>query len=190
MIRDANAGTKERPILDIGCGRGEWLELLKDEELIARGVDINRILMEQNRIKGFDVLEADGIEYLASIEEESLGAVTAFQLVEHLPFEKLIQLLDETVRVLMPEGIAIFETPNPENILVGACHFYADPTHKNPLPNYMMKFMAENRGLCRVEILRLHPFPEEFKVTGSELAERFNEHFYGPRDYAIIGYKV
>jgi SAM-dependent methyltransferase len=190
MLKDAHAGSTDRPVLDIGCGRGEWLELLKEERLTAKGVDMNRLLIEQNHDRGFDVIEADGIEYLRSLSDASIGGVTAFHLIEHLPFHVLIELLDETVRVLKPGGIAIFETPNPENVLVGSCHFYADPTHRNPLPIPTMKFMAEHRGFCRVEILRLHPFPEEFKVTGTEVAERFNKHFYGPRDYAIIGYKV
>jgi len=190
MLKDTDAGSPDQPVLDIGCGRGEWLELLREEGLAAKGVDMNRLLVKQNRARGYDVTEADGIEYLRSINDASIGAVTAFHLIEHLPFHTLIQFLDESVRVLESGGIAIFETPNPENVLVGACHFYADPTHRNPLPIPTMKFMAEHRGLCRVEILRLHPFPEEFKVAGSEVAERFSEHFYGPRDYAIIGYKV
>jgi O-antigen chain-terminating methyltransferase len=190
MLKDAHVGSADRPILDIGCGRGEWLELLKEEGMNAKGVDMNRLLVEENRQRGYDVTEADAIEYLRTINDASIGGVTAFHLIEHLPFHTLIHLLDETVRILKPGGIAIFETPNPENVLVGACHFYTDPTHRNPLPIPLMKFLAEHRGLTRVDIMRLHPFPEEFKLAGSELAERFNEYFYGPRDYAIIGYKV
>ncbi len=190
MLKEVNAGSSDRPVLDIGCGRGEWLELLKEEGIAAKGVDMNRLLVEQNLARGLDVTESDGIEYLRTLNDSSIGGVTAFHLIEHLPFQILIQLLDETVRVLRSGGIAIFETPNPENVLVGACHFYADPTHRNPLPIPTMKFLAEHRGLCRVEFMRLHPFPDEFKMTGSELAQRFNEHFYGPRDYAIIGYKA
>jgi hypothetical protein len=98
--------------------------------------------------------------------------------------------LDETVRVLKPGGIAIFETPNPQNVLVGSCNFYMDPTHRNPLPSPMLRFLAEARGLCRVSVLDLHPYPEAFHLDGSELATRFNQYFYGPQDYAVIGWKV
>jgi len=190
ILKNAHAGSAERPVLDIGCGRGEWLELLKEESFAAIGVDMNRLLVERNISQGLDVIEGDAISYLSGIRDSSLGAMTAFHLIEHLNFDSLICLLDETVRVLKPGGVAIFETPNPENMLVGACHFYSDPTHRNPLPIPTMKFLAEHRGLCRVEFLRLHPFPEGYKMKGSELAERFNEYFYGPRDYAIIGYRA
>jgi len=189
MIKAAGAGTPERPVLDVGCGRGEWLDLLREEQLIGKGVDLNRVLVEENKQHGLNVDEGDVIAYLSSLPSESIGAVTGFHLIEHLPFEALIQLIDETIRVLKPGGLAVFETPNPENILVGACHFYADPTHKNPIPAYVAKFMVEYRGLSRVEIKYLNPFPENFKLHDGELGERFNLFFYGPRDYAVIGYK-
>jgi O-antigen chain-terminating methyltransferase len=96
------------------------------------------------------------------------------------------------VRVLKPSGLAIFETPNPQNVLVGSCNFYMDPTHCKPLPSAMIKFMAEARGLCRVQIINLHPYEEAFRVQGeqSELLRQFNEYFYGPRNYAVLGYKA
>jgi ubiquinone/menaquinone biosynthesis C-methylase UbiE len=104
----------------------------------------------------------------------------------------MIKLLDETVRVMKPGGVAVFETPNPENVLVGSYTFYLDPTHRNPLPSAVIKFLAEARGLCRVEIMNLHPHLEAFKVeeAGLEVAKRFNEYFYGPQDYAMIGWKA
>ncbi len=192
LVREAEAGTEKRPILDLGCGRGEWLEVLKEEGFQVRGLDINSVLVEQCFKRGMDVVEGDVTEYLNKLPDNSLGAVTGFHIIEHLPFGVLIQLLDETVRVLKPGGLAIFETPNPENILVGACNFYFDPTHRNPLPPGMMKFLAESRGLCRVEIKLLHPDIEAAKVPddGSELTKRFNEYFHGPRDYAVVGYKA
>ena len=92
--------------------------------------------------------------------------------------------------MLAPDGVAIFETPNPQNITVGSCNFYLDPTHQRPLPSATIKFLAEARGLCRVEVLNLHPYPAAFKVDGADLAERFNEFFYGPQDYAVVGWKA
>ena len=190
LLESAKAGKEKRPILDLGCGRGEWLELLQEVGLLARGVDFNSILVEQCRERGLEVIESEMMTFLRKLPEASLGAVTGFHIIEHLSFEILIKLLDETVRVLKPGGIAIFETPNPNNILVGSCNFYLDPTHKKPLPSSMMKFIAEARSLCRVEIMNLHPFPESYRLSGSDLAERMNEYFYGPQDYALIGWKA
>ena len=192
LVRKAKAGTDKRPILDVGCGRGEWLELLEEEGLTARGLDINRILIEQCRERGLDVTEGEAIGYLRNLPDASLEAVTAFHLIEHLPFKVLMQFLGETVRVLKSGGLAVFETPNPENILVGACNFYYDPTHRNPLPPAMIKFLVESRGLCQVKIKRLHPYGSAIRIPddGSKLVGRFNEYFYAPQDYAVIGYKV
>ena len=192
LVKEANAGTIERPILDIGCGRGEWLELLKEEGFKAQGLDLNRVLIEQCRERGIAVVESDVFEYLHTLPDASLGALTGLHIIEHLPLGALIKLIDETVRVLKPGGVAIFESPNPENILVGACTFYFDPTHCNPLPPLMIKFLVESRGLCQVEIKRLHPYDTASRVpdNSSELAKRFNEYFYGPQDYAVVGYKA
>jgi O-antigen chain-terminating methyltransferase len=173
----------------LGCGRGEWLEVLKEEGLKAHGVDINRILVEQCREYGLDVVEGELIHYLQSLPGSSHGAVTGFHIIEHLELKLLLNLIDETIRILKPGSVAIFETPNPENVLVGSCNFYLDPTHNKPLPSPMMKFLAEARGLCRVEILNLHPRTNPSKINGSDLVERFNEYFYGPQDYALIGFK-
>ena len=181
------------PILDAGCGRGEWLDLLREQHLQASGVDLNRVLLAICRERGLPVEEADAIEYLRSLPEASLGAVTAFHLIEHLPLPRLLDLLDAAVRALKPGGVAVFETPNPNNIFVSSRYFYLDPTHRHPIPPQLGRFLAEARGLRRVEILELHPWPEAHHVdtrTGGEVAGRFNECFYGPQDYAIIGWKA
>lgn len=189
LLEEAKVGTPDSPIVDVGCGRGEWLELLHESGYTARGMDINRIMLEQCVARGLSVIEADVIAYLRSVADNSLGAVTGFHIIEHLPFAVLINLFDEAVRVLKPGGIVIFETPNPENVLVGSHTFYLDPTHRNPLPSAMIKFMAESRDLCRVVIMNLHPYLENQRLDGSPLAERFSNYFYGPQDYAVIGYK-
>jgi 2-polyprenyl-3-methyl-5-hydroxy-6-metoxy-1,4-benzoquinol methylase len=190
-LKQAQLGTDEMPVLDVGCGRGEWLELLKEQNLRAQGVDMNRILVGECQRQGLEVIERDVIVYLRTLPDASLGAVTGFHIIEHLPFEVLVKLMDETVRVLKPGGVAIFETPNPENVLVGSCTFYLDPTHRNPLPSAVVKFMAEARGLCRVEVMPLHAL-EAYRVeeAGLEITKRFNEYFYGPQDYAVVGWKA
>lgn len=185
-----NTIAREYPMLDLGCGRGEWLELLKDNGFTALGIDINTSAIAQCRNRHLEVIQSDAIQYLKSLPESSISLVTGFHIIEHLPFETLIELLDEIVRVLHPGGLTILETPNPENVLVGSHTFYLDPTHKNPLPSLVTQFLAEMRGLSKAEILKLHPYPQESRVSGSDLAERFNEHFYGAQDYALVAYKA
>ena len=192
MLQAAKVKSEASPVVDLGCGRGEWLELLQEEGFRARGVDQNHILVEECVGAGFDVVEGDVLTYLCSLRDQSIGAVTGFHIMEHLPFERLLKLFDETVRVLRPGGIAIFETPNPQNVLVSTLEFYIDPTHRSPLPGALVKFIAEVKGLERVELLPLHPFPEAHRVqeVDLEVSRRFNELFYGARDYAVIGWKT
>ena len=176
-------------VLDIGCGRGEWLELMHAEGIEARGVDNNRIVVEQCRSAGLKVVEEDALVHLRSLPDESLDAVTTFHLVEHLPFETLVRLLNEIVRTLKPEGILIVETPNPENFMVASCSFYADPTHRNPIPIQTLRFLLESRGLTEINVLRLRPW-DAAKIEGdSELIKRFNEYFYSAPDYGITAKK-
>jgi O-antigen chain-terminating methyltransferase len=185
-----HAGTSDAPVLDIGCGRGEWLELLGENGLAARGVDLNALFVEQCRNHGFEVIHGDAVACLAALPDGALGAVTGFHIAEHLPFDTLVGLLDEVLRVLRPGGTLILETPNPENLLVGALNFYDDPTHRNPLTPRAMDFLARQRGYSATEILRLNPYPPSFHVVDpSPLAERFNGLFYGPQDYALIAVK-
>jgi len=192
LLQQSQLGTETRPVLDVGCGRGEWLELLQEEGLWGQGVDRNRVLIEQCRRRGLEVIESDVLTYLHSLPDASVGAVTGFHIIEHVPLDELIKLLDETVRMLTSGGVAIFETPNPRNVLVGSHTFYLDPTHRNPIPSAVMRFLAEARGLCRVQILELHPYPKAARVQDADLdvAKRFNEYFYGPQDYAVLGWKA
>lgn len=191
MLQEAKAKTGTAPIVDLGCGRGEWLELLQEEGFQASGVDQNHILVQECVGAGLDVVEGDLLTYLCSLPDQTISGVTGFHIMEHLPFETLLKLFDETVRVLHPGGVAIFETPNPQNVLVSSQEFYIDPTHRNPLPGALVKFIAEAKGLERVELLPLHPFPDTHRVREGDLevTKRFNELFYGARDYAVIGWK-
>ncbi len=192
ILRAAGAGSEEQPVLDIGCGRGEWLELLRDEGLVGRGVDLNDTLAHQCRERGLAVETGDAIAHLRSLPEASLGAVTGFHIIEHLPMETQLELYGEAVRVLRPGGVAIFETPNPQNLLVGACNFYADPTHKRPLYPETQKFFLEYRGFSRVELKFLHPHEPGARLPedeAPELAARLNDLLACARDYAVIGYR-
>jgi O-antigen chain-terminating methyltransferase len=177
-------------VLDLGCGRGEWLELLKEEKINARGVDMNRILLNQCREAGLDVVEDDVLSHLSQLDSQSVNAVTGFHIIEHLPISYLVQLLDQVMRILRPGGLALFETPNPENVLVGSNFFYFDPSKRHPLPGPLVELLLETRGFNSIEVVPLHPW-DSGRVEGSgELADRFNGLFYGPMDYAILGWKM
>ena len=180
----SGAGTASAPVLDIGCGRGEWLELLKERGYLASGVDLNHTMVRENRERGLDVEEQDVLTHLAHRAASSTGMVTGFHLIEHLGVDTLVRLFEESRRVLRSGGCVVFETPNPENLVVGAYTFYFDPTHRHPLPPKTMEQFARSRGFTDVEILRLHPREE----PGAD-AQFLDRWFRGPTDYAVIAWK-
>ncbi|KAF0279171.1 methyltransferase domain-containing protein [Spiribacter aquaticus] len=189
-VQAALARTGEGGVLDIGCGRGEWLKVLAEAGIEASGIDLSPVMAEHCRAQGLDVADGDAVQALADRPAESLTVITGFHLIEHLPFAVLYRLFEEVARVLRPQGVCIFETPNPENVLVGSHTFYHDATHSNPLTPTAMRFLAEYHGFHPVETRRLHPYPPEARVPGSDpLTERVNGHLCGPQDYALIGQK-
>ena len=177
-------------VLDIGCGRGEFLQLLASEGIKAEGLDRNRVFVDECRRAGLTVTQADALTHLRSLPSESLNAITSFHLVEHLPFEILIYMLDELARVLKRGGMLILETPNPENLLVGGCNFYADPTHRNPIPSQTLQFLVESRGFHNTRILKLRPWNGARIEGDSEIIRRFNDMFYCAPDYGIIATRL
>jgi SAM-dependent methyltransferase len=184
---------RDGAVLDLACGRGEWLELLRHEGIAARGVESNRLMAAECRERQLDAEQAEPLEYLARTADGSLGAVTVLRLVEHLAFPELVRLLDEVARVLRPGGTAIFETPNPENILVASRDFYRDPARRRPIPAEALRFLVESRGFGSIQVLLLNPGEESDRLIEdgeSAVTHRFNRYFYGPRDYAVVGRKV
>jgi SAM-dependent methyltransferase len=187
----AGAGQNNKPILDAGCGRGEWLEILKEAGLTAYGIDSNLMMVERSASLGLNVVHGDLLEHLRSLEEESRSAITAFHVVEHLPLEVLVDFLDEALRVLAPGGLLLLETPNPENIRVGATTFYSDPTHRNPIPPETLRFIVEHRGFTETEIVRLHPDASSDQLQGDDGNFRhLNALLFGPRDYSIVARRI
>lgn len=145
----------EARALDIGCGRGEWLQILKVNDFIEFGVDLNAAMVQECLARGLNAKKENALEVLEQIEDNSLAVITAFHLVEHLPFDITRQIIRNSLRCLKPGGVFIAETPNPENLLVGSCNFYMDPTHRNPIPPQLLAFTAEYEGFSRVKIDRL-----------------------------------
>lgn len=186
VLRDA-AITDD--ILDVGCGRGEWLEVLRENGFQARGIDTNRIVIQRCKELSLDVVEAEALTYLGSLSDNSLNAVTAFHFAEHLPLDALVRFLDESGRTLKPGGLLILETPNPENLLVGSCNFYLDPTHKNPIPIPTLKLLVEARGFRCQEVMKLHPVGSAKIEVKDQLTSHLNHYLYGPMNYAVVARK-
>jgi len=190
-VNSAKTGNEDIAVLDVGCGRGEWLELLREAGCRARGVDINRVALQQCRERGLDAAEADVNDYLRGLNRGSLDVVTGFHIIEHLSFAKLIALFDEALAVLRPGGMIIFETPNPANILVSAYDFYRDPSHVKPLHPDTVNFIAESRGFLRTGAYFVLGEGSEAKLIPSKewALNDINDYIRAPRDFALIGYK-
>jgi O-antigen chain-terminating methyltransferase len=177
----------EASALDLGCGRGEWLELLTESGFKARGVDLDDGMLAVCRERGLAVQTKDAVTGLQEQSDASLAVVSGFHLAEHIPFEALQSLVAESLRALKPAGLLILETPNPENIVVGTANFYLDPTHRQPIPPLLLSFLAEYCGFARVKVIRLQG-PVDLNV-----GRKLNMHDVlggvSP-DYAIVAQKA
>jgi SAM-dependent methyltransferase len=177
-------------VLDIGCGRGEWLTLLGQTGIRARGLDLSRAMVALCTDAGLDVVQGDAVGHLRTLPDGSLAAVTAFHVVEHLRFQNLLDLLDEVHRVLAPGGLLVLETPNPENLVVGACMFHLDPTHQAPLPPELLRFLAINRGFARARVVRTEDDLDESRPEQTLAPTEVNDWFRAPPDYALLASKT
>lgn len=193
---DAGIGKEKGLVLDLGCGRGEWLEVLTENGYTSRGVDLNSVMVSEALALGLDAVESDAIAYLRTLNNASVSAVTSMHLVEHIPYEILITLLDEAARVLQPGGVLILETPNPENLTVGSYWFYMDPTHRNPIPPALLQWVVQARGFENAAIERLtqnravfdiQPVDED--VAGSSQINKVVGLLTAAPDYAIVARK-
>ena len=178
---------RQYPALDLGCGRGEWLQWLRERGIAARGIDSNAVMVRLCQEQGLDVQVGDVLSSLRAQASHSLSMVSSFHVIEHLPFEVLFAMVQEIHRVLIPGGVMILETPNPENVLVGSHTFYHDFSHRAPITPTSIEFLAQYHGFVKTDILRRNPYPREARVLGSDpLTERVNGHLCGPQDFALI----
>ena len=173
-------------VADLGCGRGEWLELLLEQGVTALGIDLDDQMLTACRERDLRVETADALAWLADQPDESCDIVSAFHLVEHLPFASLEQLVRHGLRVLRPAGLLILETPNPENIVVGTANFYLDPTHLRPLPPPLLAFLPEYHGFERTKIVRLQ---ESIELASGREPTLFDVLGGASPDYAVIAQK-
>jgi SAM-dependent methyltransferase len=172
--------------LDLGCGRGEWLELLGETGFRARGVDLDEGMLAACRERGLDVATEDALASLRAQPDASLALVSAFHLVEHIPFESVQELIDEALRALQPGGLLIMETPNPENLVVATSSFYMDPSHLRPIPPQLLEFLVEFGGFVRQRIVRLQEPPQLHGDVPLQLMNVLNG--VSP-DYSVVAQK-
>lgn len=185
---DALGRLSERPrAFDIGCGRGEWLQLLGESGMDAQGVDLDDSMLQACHERGLNARNQDALSALKALPDGSLDLITSFHVVEHLKFDYLQALLAEAFRTLSPHGLLILETPNPENLIVGTNNFYLDPTHERPVPAIFLEFLCQHSGFAESRIVRLQEDPA---LHAEQASIGVWQVLYGVSpDYAIVARK-
>lgn len=173
-------------VIDLGSGRGEFIDLLSSNNFNITGIDNNRAMVERAKTKGLKAINSNVLDYMNKIKSNSIGAITGFHIVEHIPFIHLYKLLNQCYEALTKNGFVIFETPNPENITVGSCNFYLDPSHLKPIPPALMVYILESIGFKNIKINRIHPVYSDNKSNQNKY---ISDHLLSSQDYAVIGYK-
>jgi 2-polyprenyl-3-methyl-5-hydroxy-6-metoxy-1,4-benzoquinol methylase len=185
-LRSARLGG---PALDLGCGRGEWLELMRESAIEAIGVEQSPRLVGICQSKDLRVVEADLAAFLEHGPAEQWQIVTAFHVVEHLGWPAWYVFLRECHRVLRRGGMLILETPNPGNLITAANRFHLDPTHRHPLPDALLEFAAKSVGFERTQIMPLHHELEGTESAPGGTTPEIARHLFGSQDYALIAHK-
>ena len=197
-------------VVDVGCGRGEFLSLLHEGGITARGVDANAEAVERCREHGLDATRADALEHLRGQADESIGGLFSSQVVEHLEAAYLQRLLDEAHRAIRPDSRIVLETLNPACWMAFFSAYVRDFTHRHPLHPETLSYLLRSSGFVDIEVVYRSPLPEAAKLqrvevdptmrdapVGAavcELAEAFNQHadrlnglLFAEQDYAAIG---
>jgi SAM-dependent methyltransferase len=183
------------PVVDIGCGRGEFLELLGEAGVKATGIEIDPKLVAAARARQLDVEQDDAISRLASETDTALGGVSLLQVVEHLSPQEVVDLVVLSADKLRPGGKMLIETVNPQSLFVFAHSLYIDPTHARPVHPAYLEFLFREAGFALVETQWRSPTPAEHvleEVPGEEdtahgrNVRRLNNLLYGPQDYAVL----
>lgn len=177
-----------KSVLDIGCGRGEFLTLLREGGIAGRGIDLSDESVCICRKKGLEAERADLFEWLAT-SQGSLDGIFCGQVVEHLPPAGLPDFTRLAAHALAPGGRIVIETPNPECLAIFASHFYLDPTHTRPVPAQLLVFYLEEAGFGSIEVERVSMAVDSMPSLAS-LPSDFREAFFGGLDYAVIATRL
>lgn len=178
-----------RNVLDLGCGRGEFLDLMRDIGSPAQGVDASTDSVALCESKGLRVTQQDLFAFLESHAEGSFDGIFCSQVIEHIPLSLLPTLVQLIASRLSTGGLAVIETPNPQSLAIFATHFFLDPTHQRPIPAPLLVHLMEESGLGRVEVMFSAPAVASIPSL-QELPEGVREALFGALDYAAIGRKL
>lgn len=176
-------------VLDIGCGRGEFLELMREDSVSARGIDLSDESVAGCRSKGLTADVADLFPFLAAQPEGEFDGIFSSQVVEHIAPDRLPEMIRLCAACLRPGGVLAIETPNPDCLAIFATFFYLDPTHVRPVPHPLLEFYMQESGLGSIEVHPLAPAIDFVPEIG-ELPEGIQRRFFGGLDYAIIARKA
>ena len=200
-------------VLDIGCGRGEFLGLLKEHRIGARGIDMDAGMVAAARARGLDVTQAEALDYLQSLPDASLGGVIALQVIEHIPPASLLALLPVVLKKLRPNAPVVLETINPACWLAFFSSYLRDYTHAWPVHPETLQYLLQATGFDRVEIRYSEQAPDAVRMRVVDpaslttadpaataavrtLANAYNANasilnslLFTYMDYAAIGYK-
>jgi O-antigen chain-terminating methyltransferase len=176
-------------VVDLGCGRGEFLEVMRDAGINARGIELSEELAAICRGKGLAVEHGDMFAHLRSLDDASLDGIFSGQVVEHLPPEVVTDFVRLAAAKLRRGGRLVIETPNPECLAIFATHFYIDPTHVRPIPASLLVFYFEEFGLGQIEVELVNPAIESMPEV-AQLSDGFRNKFFGALDYAICGRRL
>jgi SAM-dependent methyltransferase len=177
------------PVLDIGCGRGELLTVLREAGVEARGIDADADMVAFARGENLDVEQADLLEYLERVDGGSLGGIFMGQVVEHLPPAVLVRALELAAQKLRPGGVLVAETINPLSPLAMR-HYYADLTHAQPLVPETLELLARQSGFAETELRFLNEPADRLTEPDDPViaanVRRLNELLFAPLDYALV----
>ena len=203
---DRFAGASD--VLDIGCGRGEFLGMLRDRGVRARGLDANREMVAICRDRDLDVAEGDAVSYLESLADASLGGIIATQVVEHFTSDYLLRFLDVAYHKLRVDSTIILETLNVDSWSAFFGPYLRDITHERPIPPDTLRFLLDASGFQRLELqfsspadegakLKLLDLPDTASDDVTALVQTFNLNvdkmntlLFTFLDYAVIGQKL
>ncbi|HEX6085635.1 MAG TPA: class I SAM-dependent methyltransferase [Thermoanaerobaculia bacterium] len=189
---------EQQPVLDAGCGRGEFLVACREAGIDARGVDTNERSVADLQQRGLNVALAGIPECFGGIADASLGSIAAMHVVEHLPVDALFALFRESQRVLRRGGLLMIETPNAESILVSASDFWRDPTHLAPRHPAALTVLAREHGFEIAEVRAVHEVAEGAKIAMQEsdppelqrVIHALNDRLFAPQDLRLVLRKV